>query len=143
MTLVVREADAAECRAAGFEPEEALRLSILHSNVIRWEYAPRDATFFDDVDEMCVWGWRVSGFLTLRADVWLLTSDHVTKHPIYFAKRSRKYVEELLKTFRELRCEVHVAYTDSVKWLLWLGFRRIGERVIGSETFLIMQKDRG
>lgn len=135
MTLEVRANDAAECRAAGLEPAEALAMSIARS-----DHAVNE---FIGGEHAASWGWRLRGFLTQNIDAWLLTSDVVERNPIYFARQSRKRLKLLLEHHPSIFVEVHAAYTTSVKWLLWLGFRRVGERIVGGETFLIMQKDRG
>lgn len=135
MTLVVRENDARECRALGYEPEDALSDCVWRSD--------QSVNEFREGELMACWGYRLRGFLSQNIDVWLLTSDVVTANPIYFARQSRKRMAQLLQNHPSLFCEVHAAYIDSVKWLLWLGFRRVGERIVKGETFLIMQKDRG
>lgn len=135
MTLVVREADARECRALGFEPEDALEDCVWRSDHAVNEYI--------DGELAACWGWRLRGFLTQNVDMWLLTSDVVTAHPIEFARRSKRKLEALLKLHPSIFVQVHTAYTDSVKWLLWLGFQRVDTLVVKGETFLIMRKDRG
>lgn len=135
MTLVVREADAKECQAAGLDPQEALRQSIARSDWCAVEFA--------DGEEMCVWGYRECGFLTQSIDAWLLTSEKVVTNTIRFARGSKRHLDVLLSKYWAVRVEVHAAYTDSVKWLCWLGFKQVGVRVVRAETFLIMQKDRG
>ena len=135
MTLVVREEDARECRAAGLDPYEALAMSIARS-----DHAVNE---FIGGEHAACWGWRLRGFLTQNIDAWLLTSDVVGRNPIYFARQSKKRLKLLLEHHPSIFVEVHARYLTSVKWLLWLGFRRVDERIVGGETFLIMQKDRG
>lgn len=136
MTLVVREEDARECRAAGFEPEEAVRLSLERSDEVYEARSGVSGELFG------LWGLRVVGFLTLRADMWLLTSEAVAVHPTEFARTSKTLLAELLLRFNALRCEVFIGYADSIKWLKWLGFKPIGRREVNQNWFLIMEKGR-
>lgn len=136
MTLVVREADARECRAAGFEPEEALRLSIARSDEVYEARAERNGELLG------IWGWRVIGFLTQRVDMWLLTSDAVSDHAMYFGRESKRIMDELLLRFSVLQCEVHLGHRSSLRWLRWLGFSEVAQRKVGDEVFLLMQKGR-
>lgn len=136
MTLVVRANDAAECRAAGFTPEEALLRSIMFSDEL-WEHK-------EEGKIVAMWGFRLRGFLTQSVDAWLLTSKEVTDHKVKFARKTKRWVEEIFaRGYTAMYVEVHDSYIDAVKWLLWLGFRRVDQRVVGSEVFLIMKKDRG
>lgn len=134
MTLVVRRQDAEECLAAGLTPEQALAQCIARSDTAVNEYISGD--------HAAAWGYRLRGFLTQNVDAWLLTSDVVASHPVYFARQSKKRLAAILEQHPSVFVEVHAAYINSVKWLLWLGFRRVGERVMRGETFLTMQKDR-
>ncbi len=136
MTLVVRENDARECRAAGFTPEQALARSIAFSDEL-WEHR-------EDGKTIAMWGIRLRGFLTQNVDAWLLTSDEVANHKVKFARKTRKWVQDILdRGYASIYIEVHAAYLDSVKWLLWLGFKQVDVRIVGGESFLIMRKDRG
>lgn len=136
MTLVVRAQDALECMAAGFTPEEALMRSIAFSDEV-WEHR-------EDGLVIAMWGFRIRGFLTQSVDAWLLTSEEVAKHKVKFARKTKQWVQEMFaRGYTAIYAEVHTSYLDAIKWLLWLGFRRVDQRVVGSEVFLIMKKDRG
>lgn len=134
MTLDVRANDAAECRAFGYSPKEAVEHCVARSDTSAQEYINGELA--------AVWGWRLRGFLTQNIDAWLLSMEVVTAHPIEFARRSRRALNALLARHPSIFVEVHSTYTDSVKWLLWLGFKGVGARTVGGETFLLMQRDR-
>lgn len=136
MTMKVRANDARECEAAGFTPQMALARSIAFSDeVFRHKEGGK---------VIAVWGFRLRGFLTQTVDAWLLTSDEVANHKVKFARKSRKWIEEIFsRGYVSMYVEVHAAYHDAVKWLLWLGFRQVDVRIVGGESFLIMRKDRG
>jgi hypothetical protein len=136
VTLAVRDNDARECRAAGYEPEEALRLSIQRSDEVYEARAPNG-------ELMALWGIRTSGFLTTSADVWLLSSNAVFDWPLAFGRESRRISSALMETYSILRVEVHARYFEAVKWLQWLGFSVVSTRRVGDEIFALMQKDRG
>lgn len=136
MTLVVRENDARECLAAGFTPAQALTRSIAFSDEVSEQRI--------DGKIVAMWGFRVRGFLTQTVDAWLLTSEEVAQHKVQFARTTKRWVDAILaRGYTAIYVEVHAAYTDAVKWLLWLGFHRVDTRIVGGETFLIMRKDRG
>lgn len=136
MTLVVRENDARECWAAGFSPAQALARSIAFSDEF-WEHK-------EDGKVVAMWGFRVRGFLTQTVDAWLLTSEEVSSHKVKFARMTKRWVRDILdRGYASIYIEVHAAYIDAVKWLLWLGFNQVDVRIVGGESFLIMRKDRG
>lgn len=136
MTLVVRANDARECVAAGFSPAQALARSIAFSDEL-WEHK-------EDGVVVAMWGIRLRGFLTQNVDAWLLTSDEVANHKVKFARKTRQWVQDILdRGYSSIYIEVHAAYLDAVKWLLWLGFKQVDVRIVGGESFLVMRKDRG
>lgn len=136
MTMRVRANDAIECAAAGFTPTQALARCLALSDET-WQHKEGGKV-------VAMWGFRVRGFLTQTVDAWLLTSEEVAQHKVKFARKTRRWVDELFsRGYASIYCEVHAAYHDAVKWLVWLGFRQVDVRVVGGESFLIMRKDRG
>lgn len=136
MTMQVRANDAIEVAALGYTPKQALIHCIALSDEW-WEHKENGKV-------IAAWGFRLRGFLTQTVDAWLLTSDEVADHKVKFARKTRRWVQEVFdRGYTAMYCEVHAAYHDAVKWLLWLGFQQVDVRIVGGESFLIMRKDRG
>lgn len=136
MTMVLREGDEREVRAMGYTPEQALTHCLVFSDE-KWEHR-------EDGKVIAAWGFRLRGFLTRTVDAWLLTSPEVSDHKVKFARKTKAWVEMMFKRgYAAIYVEVHEPYHDAVKWLRWLGFEQVDVRIVGSERFLIMRKDRG
>jgi hypothetical protein len=134
--LDVRANDARECEVQGFSAAQALMRCIAFSDEVH--QCKINGTV------VAMWGFRLRGFLTQDIDAWLLTSDEVANHKVQFGRDTKRWVEDTLaRGYKSMYVEVHAAYLDAVKWLLWLGFKRVDTKTIGGESFLIMRKDRG
>ena len=93
---------------------------------------------------IAMWGFRYRGFLTQDVDAWLLTAEEVAEHKVQFARETSRWVDRILsRTHGSMYVEVHATYLDAVKWLLWLGFKRVDTRIVGRDTFIVMRKDWG
>lgn len=114
--VALRPEDAAELEAAGSTPEAAIAFSIHQSCYSFAVYLNGNLA--------CVWGYRRTGF---AADVWLLTTEEVNRHPFAFIKESRRLLHILQEEFSEIRCEVHADYTKTKMWLARLGFTNSGD----------------
>lgn len=130
----MRLADQAECRAYGIEPYHALAQSRERSTG-SYEVWVGDALVAE-------WGYRIDSFLSRHASVWCLSFDPADGHRIFFARRSRAIMNELLRHFAVLRCEVHAQHAQAVRWLTWLGFTMEHMReTVDGHIFLTMRRD--
>lgn len=53
---------------------------------------------------------------------WLLASDEVEDHKVFFVRQSRRFVEEMLAAYPYLENHVDCRHTASIQWLSWCGF---------------------
>ena len=130
--MTMRKLDQDECRAAGLEPEDALRMSRELS----------DAFFVATAgaEPLAQWGYRRINSTT--AQVWMLSFEGVDTRKTMFARESLRLQDFLLEEFDTLRCEVWSGHTVARMWLEWLGFRAIADTYHNEALFIIMQKDR-
>lgn len=110
----MRAEDAAECRAGGMEPTEALRTSI--------EQSQEAYVFGYKGDLLCVFGFQPSTFMGETAHAWMLSTEHAAKHWYKFARTSFRTMHWLLERFPKIEVSVHEDYHLAVEWLGWLGF---------------------
>lgn len=127
----MRAADVEECRVAGMTPEEALKASRENSSATVVLYGGT---------KVAEWGWR--GTTLAGAEVWCLTFAGADKHKVFFSRRSRKIIAELLSRFPLLWCHVYEGHGQAIKWLRWLGFVARGTRQIGDGIFIRMERRR-
>ena len=111
----LRLADEMECRAGGLTSAEAIALSIKASDEAFAVYSKDEF--------LAIWGYRLNSFMSSSVSLWLLTGPELTAHKTRFARTSVKIVYWFFKHFQRLEVSVHKDYTDSIKWLLWLGFK--------------------
>lgn len=128
--FVLRKADELECLAGGMTGEIAVRRSILLSH-------NAFAHYWDD-ELLCLWGFRYIE-RPWSASMWLLSTSAVEQHPRAFARASKKVLEILQAEVYHIEVTVHVGYTQAIRWLEWLGFKR-AEAL--NENFMTMKKDR-
>jgi len=53
---------------------------------------------------------------------WLLGAKGMDKHKVFFVRRSKKYLAEMLELFPVLENWVDARNTSSIQWLAWIGF---------------------
>lgn len=129
--FVLRAADEMECRAGGMEGTMAVRRSVAGSDRAFAHYAEGEL--------LCLWGYRVENWLSGAVMMWLLTTPEVDNHRLRFARESKALLVALLREFSTVQCFVHNDHLVAVRWLEWLGFRRVKTL---TPSFTIMQKDR-
>lgn len=80
------------------------------------------------VDGECgvLWGVKMEKIMSDEGVLWLLGGHLIDKNPITFLRHSKRALEDLRGTFKLLHGCVLTQYTQSRKWLEWLGFE-IGE----------------
>jgi len=110
----MREQDAREVRATGYEPEAAL-LTSMRVSAEAWTVR------CDDVI-MCMWGVVDIDLLDGVATPWLLTSPLVERHQKTFVKLAIKTVNELRLRYRLLVNTVDARHVMAVRWLRRMGF---------------------
>lgn len=111
----IRPADAAEIAALGYpNPLDGL-LECL-------DMAVGAFSGFIDGELAAMMGYAVPEMLGRHAMPWLVTTDVVDRHPLAFARASRRVVRTMLKDHALLENYVDSRHTVCVKWLAWLGF---------------------
>ncbi len=133
--MLLRSLDAAECRACGMEPEEALARSVAGSDEAFASRLPSG-------DLLCSWGYHSHGPLTGVVDLWLLSTAVVEVNKVAFARESRRILRFLMETWPYAQVVVWSEHTTALRWLEWLGFEAIGGHMVGGQRFYLMQKER-
>lgn len=118
----------------GLSPEQAIAMSLENSD-ISWRVMLEE-------EPIAIWGWRLDSFITGSASVWMFSYPAADRHKVFFARKSRELMNELLVLLSSLTCEVHAEHTTAVRWLRWLGFTLHDTRRVGRESFFIMRKER-
>jgi hypothetical protein len=127
----LREKDRLECLAGGLSPEQAVRRSVAG--------ADRAFATYVDEDVLCLWGYRVEDVHTNTIVMWLLTTDLVFSHKMIFARESLRTFKLISMLFSKVSVLVHNDYADAIKWLEWLGFKKL--RVV-NQHFSTYEKER-
>lgn len=115
--VVLREADEAECHAAGLSPLEALTCSVRLS-AQAWEAR---------VDGRVV-GWFGHTPVSILGNmgvVWCLSAPAADDHRTLFGRRSYSYLQYMLSLYAEVICQVDLNHKQAKRWLKWLGFSEI------------------
>lgn len=130
LVCVLRDADAAECRAAGLEPQDALMQSVRLS-AQAWEVR---------MDGMVIgwWGHAPVSVLGNVGIAWCLTAPAADQHKFTMGRLSYSYLHFLLTMYSQVICEVDLNHKTARHWLRWLGFHEIGR----SGRFATMRKVR-
>lgn len=111
----IRPADADEVRALGFtDPAVAIIESL---NVSLSALA-----FLIDGELACIFGYASAGIVDNAAVPWLITTDTVDRHPVAFARLTRRVLAMLRQEFPTLENVADARHSVSVRWLRWLGF---------------------
>lgn len=124
-----RASDAHECHCVGMSVEEAATESARQSN--------RSFAVYFNGELACVWGVQRVGH---AANLWLLTTEEVERHPLTFVREGKRLADVLLSEFRVLRAEVHADYLRSREWMRRMGFEELGEGA--TDGFLLMERTR-
>jgi len=114
--FVLRTEDEAECAAGGLNGTDAVRLGIEHS-LASW------GMWNEEEMLLCVWGVSPATVLGDQAQLWMLSTTELPKHPISFARVSKQIFAELMAVYPSSIIAVHTPYTRSMRWAKWLGFR--------------------
>jgi len=126
----LRAADEVECRAAGLEPAEALRISLSNSQVA-WAVSL-------DGEVVAYWGHAPVSILGNIGVAWLLSTPAAEYHRVAFGRYSISFLTTLLHFYSEVLVQVDLEYHRARKWLRWLGF----EEACRSGRFATMRKVR-
>ena len=95
------------------DPEEALRLSYLHSKTVM--------TVAGDEDQPM----GICGVIS-NGCIWLISTDELfsnKKYKIQLIREGRKWVDNLLKSYKILYNVVYAENESAIKWLKSLGFQ--------------------
>ena len=114
----LREADAREIEALGFTQEEGLRLSLDRAV---WAHA-----YLVDGEIAAILGFSLTSLLGGGGQPWLITGKPVERVKKSFARIARARIAEMKAQHGYLANWVHAEYTESLRFMAWLGFD-IGE----------------
>jgi hypothetical protein len=111
----VRKADADEMQALGFpDPLHGITDSIsasVNALYVACAGAP-----------MGIFGYAAPSLIGRGCEPWLITTDEVERHPIAFARASRRVLPLMRAELGGLTNVVDVRHTVCIRWLKWLGF---------------------
>lgn len=111
----VRERDSEELRAGwGQAPWETLSLGMT--------YSTRAFTVLYGLKPMCVAGIVPLEILTGRYMLWIVTTRELDKHPLAFARASRRWLPRLMHGCTVVTNRIDSHDTAALKWAHWLGF---------------------
>lgn len=117
----IRLEDAAEVRALGFEPLEAVEYAVCVS-------VEAYALLFDGAVAALFGVGRLAGPDTAlggdlrRGDVWLLSSTVVNRYRKQYVRSTRLIIRWLLERYDYLEARVDARYTGALRWVRHLGF---------------------
>lgn len=94
-------------------------------------------TYAGLIDGKCVvvWGVCTDRVLSENGHVWVLGSKFIEDHSVVFLRHSRRALDLLHETFRQLGGFVLTEYECGQRWLEWLGFE-IGPDEGGVRVFV-------
>lgn len=113
-TVRLRLADEIECRAGGMEAVEAITNSAQQSTVAQQHVIGDEVAAY--------WGWKRISALGSVAQVWMLSTRTVDRHPIAFGRAAKREFNRLLTQYTTLIVHVHVHHHVALRWLKRLGF---------------------
>lgn len=108
----IRDDDREELKALGRTPEESVTQSFLFSDKV---YSVLD----DKNNTIAMYG--VTKYNDDICVIWLLASNLINEHRMYFLRNCKKYFYEMVKNYKKA---VNIAYCGNylhIKWLKWLG----------------------
>jgi hypothetical protein len=111
--IKLRRGDAREIAVLGLTMPEAFDVSTRRA---LWTH-----TYLIDGEIGAIVGLSINNLLSGWASPWLVTGEPVNRHRKEFLRLTREGVERM-KAFRRLQNWVHAEYTETIRWLRWLGF---------------------
>lgn len=124
----LRPADVQELLAAG----SPSALAALQSGL---DLSRPCLSIVDDQDRVVTMFGVVPSGDPLVGFVWLLSSDALDHHKIKFLRHSREWLTHLHSHHPVLANMVDARNTVHIKWLQWLGFTFVAERLVGGHLF--------
>lgn len=108
----IREEDREELKALGTTPEKSISSGFLLSDKVYSVLDDKNNTIAmygvtKHTDETCV--------------IWLLASNLINKHKMYFLRNCKGYFYKMVKNYKIAINSVYVKNTLHIKWLKWLG----------------------
>jgi hypothetical protein len=76
----------------------------------------------------CIYGIQTPTLLSMRAYMWILTTDVVDSNKFTFVRHSQLIVEKFLKDYDLVWGDTHVKDVRAQKWLKWLGATYVGRK---------------
>lgn len=110
----IRQADADEVKALGLELSRSLKNSI--------QYSEFSKTVTVDGQIAIMFGCLNRCVMSKQGMPWFLTTEIVTNNKIWFARNTKRLMALYFYGFNHLENIVDARYTESIKWLKWLGF---------------------
>lgn len=110
----LRPGDRREIEALGLTMPEAFAISTARDV---WS-----ETYVIDGEIAAMVGLAANSILGGWGSPWLVTGTPVDRHARLFLKETRAGVERMTAQFPRLSNYVHAEYTQTVRWLRWLGF---------------------
>lgn len=86
---------------------------------------------------ICMWGIERPTLISRTGHLWFLSTNEVNDHIFLVARKSKLFIEEIMKTgeFNYISGVVDSDFKRSIKWLQWLGFRVLPAREDGFRVF--------
>lgn len=128
----MRHEDSTEVLALGLSAFDALRHSLDGSIVAE--------TALVDGEPAAMWGACAEAIAGNKAFLWMLGTDHVPRNAKALLKVSRFFVAHVHRTYPVLECLVDMRYHKAVKWIMWMGFERVGVAPINGVPFALCQR---
>lgn len=135
----LREADVQEIEALGFTPERGVLGSFDNSeHVFTIEHGGLPIAIFGGADDKC------SDCTNDRGVPWLLASDGIRDHYVWFVRSSLEIVGMVQQHYGVLHNLVDVRNTLHIRWLKWCGFEMGDLFKIGNkgEEFQYFRRER-
>jgi hypothetical protein len=111
----VRRADALELEALGFRsPREGIEESL--------RYSVRAWVGWCGSAPLGVFGYAVPVIIGQGCMPWMITTTHVERHRVAFARASRRITMLLMAEFNSAENWVDARHAVCIRWLRWLGF---------------------
>ena len=108
----IRDDDREELKALGTIPEESVTQSFLFSDKV---YSILD----DKNNTIAMYG--VTKYNNDVCVIWLLASNLINEHKMYFLRNCKKYFYKMVKKYKIAINSVYFKNTLHIKWLKWLG----------------------
>lgn len=89
----------------------------------------------DDSGPICYWGFIPESLLSDRVFTWFHPVRDMRPFRVPFLRACRQQLAEIRKTYPRVFGSVDPELCHAVRWLEWLGFRRVGEFEVEGKTF--------